>query len=191
GTTAVLASYLGDLVVSLVPLFVLVNRRLCCVYGHIRSGVFIREITSSDFLQEIASDLAHECKDGFRGLLAARIAVALLETYAERLKEALDVDSWADVVADRPFVEATAPDGKRFVFKPPPNYDQKLVKICSDLIEPFFGPPTAECRVNSWRNFTEWIWINQRAQAMEDLEGSIGTSALEHLPTEELFNQTL
>src|ERR1017187_3655699 len=138
-----------------------------------RKGLFIREITSSDFLQEMASDLARECKTGFQGLLAARFAITLLETYTERLKDALDVASWADIAADRPFVKATAPDGKHFVFKPPPNYDQKLVKICSDLIEPFFGPPTTQFRVNFWRNFTEWIWINQMAQAMEDLEGSI------------------
>ena len=156
-----------------------------------RKGLFIREITSSDFLQEMASDLARECKTGFQGLLAARFAITLLETYTERLKEALDVASWADIAADRPFVKATAPDGKHFVFKPPPNYDQKLVKICSDLIEPFFGPPTTQFRVNFWRNFTEWIWINQMAQAMEDLEGSIGTSALEQLRAEEMFNRVL
>src|ERR1035438_1302514 len=54
-----------------------------------RKGLFIREITSSDFLQEIASDLARECKTGFQGLLAVRFAITLLETYAERLEEAL------------------------------------------------------------------------------------------------------
>ena len=156
-----------------------------------RKGLFIREITSADFLQEVASDLALQCKTGFQEPLAARFAIALLETYAERLKAALDVASWADVAADRPFLEATSQDGKHFVFKPPQNYDQKLVKICSDLIEPFFGQPTTQCRVNFWRNFTEWIWINQMAQAMEDLEGSIGASALGQLPTKELFDRVL
>lgn len=156
-----------------------------------RKGLFIREVTSPEFLEEIAADLAVECKDGFQESLAARFAIALLEKYTARLKDALDVASWADVASERPFLEATARDGRHLVFKPPPDYDEKLIKICSDLIEPFLSPPAAGYRFNFWRRFTEWIWINQMTQAMEDLEDSIGAPALEQLPTEELFNRVL
>jgi len=156
-----------------------------------RKGLFIREITSKDFLQELASDLAGECKNAFQQTLAVRLAIALLENYIARLKEALDEPSRAEVAASRVFIKATGPDAKHFIFDPPSDYEQKLVKICSDLIEPFFGPPTARYKFNFWRNFTEWIWINQMAQAMEDLEVTIGTAALEQLPSEELYNRTL
>jgi hypothetical protein len=156
-----------------------------------RKSLFIREITSPELLDELANDLAAECETGFQTTLAARFAIALLEKYFERLKDEINKAAVGDAVLNRPFLKRTATKEKHFLFKPPPEYGEKLIKICSDLIQPLFGSPTPGSSFNFWRRFAEWIWINQMTQAMEDLEDLIGANALEQLPTEDLYNRVL
>lgn len=155
-----------------------------------RKWMFIQRVTSSKFLLELADDFSRRLP--VQRLAAARFAASLLERYGGRLKEALHSDSPSKIISSRPFLKAKKRSKHLTVtFDPPPDFDERLVEICSDFIRPLFVAPKTAHGYNFWQNFAKWIWTNQMTNAIEDLEMSLGKTAVRTMPAEDLFNAAL
>jgi hypothetical protein len=152
-------------------------------------SLFIKESTSPEFLEELAADFAAAMPQVLE-FAAAQFAASLFEKYLEKLKQAIASEGRASIISSRTFL-IRKNRSRNLVFDPPASFTEHLVEVCRELIKPLFDSAKSGGKFDFWLSFTQWVWMNQVAQAMESLEESIGSFELEQLPCAELFNRVL
>ena len=154
-------------------------------------GLFIQPHTNPRFLRALAQDSFSDLAPlQLQRHVVGRFGQMATESYFDRLEQALRRDAATTLKRTKAFLSVRVKKNRRgsehneFVATLPDNYSEDLVSELSDFVTPFFEKPTGKKRANFWVMYTKWIWTNQMAQAMCDLEEQIGAQRLENAAPE-------
>jgi hypothetical protein len=161
-------------------------------------GLFIQECTNPKFLSALAGDFIKDLAPlKLQRYVAGHFAQKALDCYFHRLEQALTTDATLTLKRTQAFLTLKTTknhlgrEKKQFVATFPDEYAKNLIAAFSGLVAPLFEKPKKNTTANFWLMYTKWIWTNQMARAMEDLEKQIGTRRLEKMKSEQLFAEVL
>ena len=181
---------------------VLSKRRRAQIIAKARSfhtkGLFIQECTNPKFVKALAGDFIKDLAPlRLQRYVAGQFAQKAFDCYFNRLEQALATDTTVTLKRTQTFLTVKATknhlgqENMQYVATFPDDYAENLVSAFSGLVARLFEKPKRNTTANFWLMYTKWIWTNQMAQAMEDLEKKIGTRCLQKMKSERLFAEVL
>ncbi len=156
-------------------------------WAFFQRGEFARRSLSPHFVETLASDLAKVVN--IQKLVTPLVLSALAELYRNRLRLELEQRGEAAIDSNALHLKADRRAGEdiHVYFDPPQDWEQVARSNIGKLVDDAFSVSPAPF---SWYKFAEWLWVNQVAGALGDLEEEIGQDVLAQMPHRD-FEQVL
>ncbi len=153
-------------------------------------GLFARATINPRFIKALADDFARDLP--LPNLLARTVCSRLVPAYIDHLEH--DAETYGPVIVDddakhlRVELHNTSGD-VTIVLDLPDDWQETAIASVQRLVTGLFD--TNDTASNSWYGFTEWLWTNQVARALDDLAHECGEEHLESLSQREFWNAIL
>jgi hypothetical protein len=153
-------------------------------------GLFARATINPAFIKALADDFARDLP--LPNLLARTVCSRLVPAYFDHLER--DAQTHGDAIVDehakhlRVEGDNTGED-VTIVLDLPDDWDETAIASVQQLVTGLFD--TKDTGMNSWYGFTEWIWTNQVARALDGLAEESGEEYLGSLSEEDFWNTLL
>jgi restriction system protein len=153
-------------------------------------GLFARATISPPFIKALADDFARDLP--LPNFLACKVCSRLVPAYFDHLEQ--DVQTHGDAIIDEHAkhlrVERDhSSEDVTIVLDLPEDWEETAIASVQRLVTGFFD--TRDTGLSSWYGFTEWIWTNQVARALDDLAQESGEEYLESLSEEDFWTTVL